>query len=165
MTLNTTSKIVSKYETSTPARSRAVNCVLVDHLRAKGWSVQAAAAYLGVSRQRLYAVFADSDRIRLWECAIAGMPLCTPAIEKSLKKHRNQNAVATQAPPSVLYPFAVGDVVVCDKYAGIADEGDEGTISAIRGAASAPEMLVQMPGGEDWFALHLFNDYFLTTGR
>ena len=139
--------------------------MLRDYLRVKGWSVQAAAAYLGVSRQRLYAVFADSDRIRLWECAIAGMPPFSSKIAQTLKASRLYKAKPIKPPSAILYKFTVGDVIVCDKYAGIADEGDEGTISGIRGSANSPDILVHMPGGQDWFAFDLFNDYFLTNGK
>jgi hypothetical protein len=62
-------------------------------------------------------------------------------------------------------PFSVGDVVVCDKYAGIADDGDEGAITAIRATNQGQEIEVSMPGGTDWFPLSIFHAHFLTTGR
>ena len=165
MTTPKTSAIVSKCETRDATQPNRIHCVLRDALRAKGWSVQAAAAYLGVSRQRLYSVFADSSRARLWECAIAGMPVCTPALTPSLKKRTARPAYLAKTALLAHYPFAVGDVVVCDKYVGFADDGDEGVIAQIRGATDMPELLVRMPGGEDWFGLDTFNAHFLTTGR
>ncbi|SFV03086.1 hypothetical protein SAMN04489707_11131 [Paenacidovorax caeni] len=68
---------------ATPPKPRTG--ALADKLRLKGWSMSSAALYLGVSRQRLYTVFADPGRARLWDCAIEGMPACTPEISQSLQ--------------------------------------------------------------------------------
>jgi hypothetical protein len=135
---------------------------LAAQLREKGWSVRDAAAYLGVSRQRLYSVFADPDRIRLWACAIAGMPDCTPSLKKQLRAARKAKA---PRPRDVAPVFAVGDGVTATAYAGIAEEGDEGTIEEIRGAATSLELRVRMPGGEDWFPVKDFNAVFMTNGK
>jgi hypothetical protein len=138
--------------------------VLATRLREKGWSVRDAADYLGVSRQRLYAVFADPDRIRLWACAIAGMPACTPEL-KALVKQARQSRPKLAKPRYAAPVFAVGDHVAATGYAGIAEEGDEGTIEAIRGPADALELRVRMPGGEDWFPIADFNQVFMTNGK
>jgi hypothetical protein len=136
---------------------------LATHLREKGWSVRDAADYLGVSRQRLYSVFADPDRIRLWACAIAGMPDCTPSLKKQLLSARKAKAPSKSR--DVAPVFAVGDGVTATAYAGIAEEGDEGTIEEIRGAAVSLELRVCMPGGEDWFPIEDFNAVFMTNGK
>lgn len=135
---------------------------LATRLREKGWSVRDAADYLGVSRQRLYSVFADPDRKRLWACAIAGMPDCTPSLKKQL--HSARKAKAPQ-PRDVAPVFTVGDGVTAIAYAGIAEEGDEGTIEEIRGQAATLALLVRMPGGEDWFPIKDFNAVFMTNGK
>jgi hypothetical protein len=138
--------------------------VLATRLREKGWSVRDAADYLGVSRQRLYAVFADPDRIRLWACAIAGMPACTPEL-KALVKQARQSRPKVAKPRYEAPVFAVGDRVAATSYAGIAEEGDEGTIEEIRGQAATLALLVRMPGGEDWFPVKDFNAVFMTNGK
>ena len=151
---------VSNYETSKKSGRQRVNCVLADKLHEKGWSVRAAAQYLGVSRQRLYSVFANSDHARLWDCAISGMPAFTADMQISMTRPRKK-----KAPKHDAQPFSVGDVVVCDKYAGIADDGDEGTITGLRSTKLGQEIEVSMPGGMDWFPLAQFHAHFLTTGR
>lgn len=143
---------------------------LAQILRDKGWSVRDAADYLGVSRQRLYSVFADPNRVRLWACAIAGMPPCSPEIKGALSSNRKAKAMPRPSPsprPALqMRPeFEVGDVVVATKYAGIADEGGEGTIAAMRGHKASLELLVQAPDGEDWFLVKDFHAFFATTGR
>ena len=158
---------VSKYETTSKLSSTAAVKSLTDKLRDKGWTVRDAALYLGVSRQRLYSVFADREHERLWDCAIQGMPRCSPALAKEIKALRLHQPASKPIKKNSLssYQFAIGDVVVCDHYAGIADDGDEGVIADIRQAGKEPEILVRMPEGEDWFSLSLFHKHFLTTGR
>ncbi|KLR57299.1 helix-turn-helix transcriptional regulator [Diaphorobacter sp. J5-51] len=142
---------------------------LAQALRDKGWTVRDAAEYLGVSRQRLYSVFADPARPRLWGCAVAGMPACTPEIKLALKTGRKAKPKPAPAPPRPVAEqrpeFEVGDVVMATKYAGIAEEGEEGVIAALRGAQVNLELLVQMPDGEDWFPVKDFHACFATTGR
>ena len=152
---------VSNCETSKKSGRQRVNCVLADKLQEKGWSVQAAAQYLGVSRQRLYSVFANSERARLWECAISGMPAFNADMRLNTPQARKKRA----RKPHDTLPFSVGDTVVCDKYAGIADDGDEGKITSIRTSTQGLEVEVSMPGGVDCFPLAQFHAYFLTTGR
>lgn len=149
----------------------ALDTPLLAALRDKGWTVRDAAEYLGVSRQRLYSVFADPTRPRLWQCAIAGMPTCTQEIKLALRDKRKAKAKAKPAPRPVMGErpgsppeFEVGDCVMATKHAGIADEGEEGVIAALRGAKASLELLVQMPEGEDWFPVALFHEYFSTTG-
>ena len=60
--------------------------------------------------------------------------------------------------------FEVGDVVMCTKHAGIAEEDVEGHIAGLRGKDASLEMLVVMPDGEDWFPRNLFHGHFATTG-
>ena len=142
---------------------------LLDKLRLKGWTIKDAALYLGVSRQRLYSVSSNPSHDKLWDCAVDGIPTCSDTLKRDLRQvsvNRSRKAKNT-APKSILrsYSFDVGDLVVCDKYAGIADFGDEGAIAGLREANTTVEILVSMPGGEDWFSLNQFNEFFLTTGR
>lgn len=139
---------------------------LANKLRQKGWSITNAALYLGVSRQRLYSVFADPDRVRLWECAIEGMPEFTQQIAESLRslraqKHRPKPALK---PSAQVDEFEVDDEVMCTKYAGIAEEDAHGHIAGLRGSDAKLEILVVMPDGRDWFPRSLFYEHFATTG-
>ncbi len=166
MSQEKTPSFVSNDKTPTSAQQQRAGGVLAARLREKGWSIRDAADYLGVSRQRLYAVFADPGRARLWECAIAGMPACTPHIAQTLKAARKKAAKpvqekARQAPPE----FEIGDVVVATKHAGIAEEGEEGVIAGLRGAKETLTLLVRMAGGEDWFAVSNFHAFFATNGK
>ena len=142
---------------------------LAQILRNKGWSVRDAAEFLGVSRQRLYSVFADTNRARLWSCAVAGMPQCSPEIKAALKARRKAVAKPKPSrPPRPTAPprpeFEVGDGVMASKYAGIAEEGHEGFIAALRGQQKDLQILVRMPAGEDWFPVKDFHEFFATTG-
>lgn len=155
---------VSNYVTLTSTPQRRAGGFLAARLRDKGWSIRDAADYLGVSRQRLYTAFDDPNRARLWECAIQGMPACTAVLKGELKalrlkKPRPAPRVTLQAPA-----FEVGDEVVVTKYAGIAEEDEAGFIAGLRGAKDQQEILVSMPGGEDWFPLADFHAHFATTG-
>lgn len=167
MSQEQTPSFVSNYKTHTSAQQQRAGGVLAARLREKGWSIRDAADYLGVSRQRLYAVFADPGRARLWECAIAGMPACTPDIAKALKVARKKAAKLVpgkkvlDAPPE----FEVGDMVVATKHAGIAEEGEEGVIAGLCGAKETLTLLVRMAGGEDWFAVSDFHTFFATNGK
>ena len=148
------------------AQGQRAGGVLAARIRDKGWSIRDAADYLGVSRQRLYAVFADPGRARLWECAISGMPACTPHIAQALKAARKKvvkpaEGKAQETPPE----FEIGDVVVATKHAGIAEEGEEGVIVALCGAKGTLTLLVRMPSGEDWFAVSDFHAFFATNGK
>ena len=157
---------VSNYKTHPQAQQQRAGGVLAARIREKGWSIRDAADYLGVSRQRLYAVFADPGRARLWECAIAGMPACTPQMAKVLKAARKN---ATKPVPGKTFDsppeFEVGDVVVATKHAGIAAEGEEGVIAGLRGDKASLTVLVQMAGGEDWFAVSDFHAFFAANGK
>lgn len=166
MTPTPTSPFVSNDKTPAPAQQPRAGGVLAARLRDKGWSIRDAADYLGVSRQRLYAVFADPGRARLWECAIAGMPACTPHIAQTLKAARKKAAKPAQAKAQEAPPeFEIGDVVVATKHAGIAEEGEEGVIVALRGTKETLTLLVRMPSGEDWFAVSDFHAFFATNGK
>ena len=138
--------------------------LLATRLRDKGWSIKDAAQYLGVSRQRLYTVFDDPSRARLWECAIAGIPACTTEIKAALKADRDRKP---RPPPRVRLvgsEFEVGDEVMATKHAGIGDEGMTGVILALRGEKASLQLLIRMDDGEDWFPLKDFHDFFATTG-
>ncbi len=130
-----------------------------------------AAQYLGISRQHLYNVAASNDRPHLWDCAVAGMPECTVQIKATLAASRKAVAKPKAKPaakaPVVAQPpeFEVGDLVMATKYAGIAEEGKEGVIAALRGSQASLELLVRMPDGEDWFPVKDFHACFATTGR
>ena len=111
-------------------------------------------------------MFADPGRARLWECAIAGMPTCTHEVAKALKAARKKAAKPAQAKAQEAPPeFEIGDVVIATKHAGIAEEGEEGVIVALRGTKETLTLLVQMAGGEDWFAVSDFHDFFATNGK
>lgn len=135
-------------------------------LRQKGWSIRDAADYLGVSRQRLYSVFADPCRARLWECAVAGIPACTAEMAQALKEARRARPrPVSRAKPAEPPAFEIGDGVIAVDYTGIAEEGEEGWIGGIRGAKDRLELLVRMPRGEDWFGLADFGEVFMTNGK
>lgn len=154
---------MSKYKTNTSIQHQPTPPNLHERLRAKGWSIRDAALYLGVSRQRLYSVFADSNPPRLWGAAIQGIPVCTAKIKAALKLER-VSIEKQEKPLSPVFTFAVGDEVIADKYAGIAEEGDRGWIEGIRGSGKSLELLVRMPDGEDWFPIKDFHEFFLTSG-
>ncbi|BEU98864.1 hypothetical protein ACDW_45700 (plasmid) [Acidovorax sp. DW039] len=143
---------------------------MAERLRAKGWSIRDAAQYLGVSRQRLYTVFDDPGRARLWECAIAGMPVCTAQIKEELRASRKASAQAKPkhvAPPSEHPPeFEPGDKVIAIRSSGLADEDEEALIVSVRGTKKAGDLaiLVQGPSGEDWLPEKDFHHYFSSTG-
>lgn len=140
---------------------------LAERIRSKGWSIIDAADYLGVARQTLYSVFRDPQRPRLWECAIAGMPACTPALKKSLRDERKLQRAQRQAlRPSAapVQEFEIGDEVVCAEPTGFCDEGERGEIKATRPAGGSVEILVCMPDGEDWFPKNLFYKHFQPIG-
>lgn len=149
--------------TPLPGAKQRAGGHLANKLRQKGWSITNAALYLGVSRQRLYSVFADPGRARLWECAIQGMPEFTQVAE-SLQSLRAQRPRQTQKPSAQVDEFEVGDEVMCTKYAGIAEEDAQGHIAGLRGSDSKLEILVAMPDDSDWFPRSLFYEHFATTG-
>ena len=135
--------------------------LLAAKLRHKGWSISSAALYLGVSRQRLYMVFDDPGRARLWDCAIEGLPEFTPQIAEALRAQRPK---VVPKPAVHIEEFEVGDVLMCTKYAGIAEEDARGHIAQLRGSGATLEILVVMPDGQDWFPRALFYEHFATTG-
>lgn len=154
---------VSNCLTRQGAYQRRAGGLLAARLREKGWSIRDAADYLGVSRQRLYSVFEDPGRARLWDCAVAGIPQCTQEISQELKALRKNRV----KPPRTHFnapEFEIGDEVMATRYAGIADEGEAGLIAGLRGQNAELEILVRMPDGEDWFPKADFHDYFATTG-
>ncbi len=156
--------MVSKYLTQQLQQKPRAGGFLATRLRDKGWNIRDAAEYLGVSRQRLYDVFGDPGRARLWECAIAGMPECTAEIVQALKEARSKRPKPV---PRVKIPtteFEAGDLVMATKHAGICDEGMEGWIAGLRGGGSSLEILVRVPDDEDWFPEKLFHEFFATTG-
>ena len=143
---------------------------LMTELKQKHWQMVDAAFFLGVSRQRLYSALDDPRRARIWDLAITGLPECSDQLARDIRKLRldrrkNASPSPAAAPTSADYGYRVGDVVMAIAYAGIAEDGDEGWIVGIKGATSAPEMLVRMPQGEDWFPLADFERYFVTTGK
>ena len=165
-TTATTPESVSKYETharhchTPPANSLALQ------LREKGWSIRDAADYLGVSRQRLYSVFANPSPARLWQCAVSGIPVCTAAIAQSLRDQRRQRIRQRPAAQSHLPSINVGDGVCALTYVGsIADEGDEGWIVGLRGSSKQLELQIRLSGGEDWFPLSDFHQMFALNGK
>ncbi len=141
---------------------------LAERLRTKGWSIRDAAQYLGVSRQRLYTVFEDPGRARLWECAIAGIPQCTQQIKEELRtaraaklKLKPVREVPVQRPE-----FEVGDEVVAIRSSGLAEEDERAHIVRLRGSQQTKDLqlLVQGPEGEEWLPEKTFRYYFESTG-
>lgn len=164
MTPSRTPSKVSNCLTQEKGQRPRAGGVLGSRLRDKGWSMSNAALYLGVSRQRLYMVFADPGRARLWDCAIEGLPACTREIVQSLQALRTRRPKAAPRPVVHVEEFELGDVVMCTKYAGIADEDAEGYVGGVRGSGASLEILVVMPDGQDWFPRSLFYDHFASTG-
>ena len=165
MSTSQNTRTVSNGLTTTGAR-RLAGGALANRLRDKGWTVRDAADYLGVSRQRLYMVFNDPGRARLWDCAIRGMPQCTPEISRLLNEARKKRARAVPPKPAAnLVEFEIGDIIKSVKHTGIADEDVEGHIGGLRGDDKALEILVVMPEGKDWFPRKDFYEYFSATGR
>ena len=141
---------------------------LAERLRTKGWSIRDAAQYLGVSRQRLYTVFEDPGRARLWECAIAGIPQCTQQIKEELRTAR---AAKLKLKPVREVPverpeFEVGDEVVAVRSSGLADEDQRAHIVRLRGSQQTKDLqlLVQGPEGDEWLPEKTFRYYFESTG-
>ena len=141
---------------------------LAERLRTKGWSIRDAAQYLGVSRQRLYTVFEDPGRARLWECAIAGIPQCTQQIKEELRTAR---AAKLKLKPVREVPverpeFEIGDEVVAVRSSGLADEDQRAHIVRLRGSQQTKDLqlLVQGPEGEEWLPEKTFRYYFESTG-
>ena len=141
---------------------------LAERLRTKGWSIRDAAQYLGVSRQRLYTVFEDPGRARLWECAIAGIPQCTQQIKEELRTAR---AAKLKLKPVREVPverpeFEIGDEVVAIRSSGLADEDQRAHIVRLRGSQQTKDLqlLVQGPEGEEWLPEKTFRYYFESTG-
>ena len=141
---------------------------LAERLRTKGWSIRDAAQYLGVSRQRLYTVFEDPGRARLWECAIAGIPQCTQQIKEELRTAR---AAKLKLKPVREVPvdrpeFEIGDEVVAVRSSGLADEDERAHIVRLRGSQQTKDLqlLVQGPEGEEWLPEKTFRYYFESTG-
>ena len=162
---------MSKYKTPENRAGLAKIVDLTTLLREKRWNISNAAAYLGVSRQRLYAVFADPRRIRLWECAVDGMPVCTAAIAGALRKERKsrqpvarEHSADRASKPQL--EVEENDVVVSTRHVGdIAVEGDEGWIAEVRIRGRTVDLHVCMPRGSDWFSLADFHRLFITNGR
>ena len=141
---------------------------LAERLRTKGWSIRDAAQYLGVSRQRLYPVFEDPGRARLWECAIAGIPQCTQQIKEELRIAR---AAKLKLKPVREVPverpeFEIGDEVVAIRSSGLAEEDERAHIVRLRGSQQTKDLqlLVQGPEGEEWLPEKTFRYYFESTG-
>lgn len=155
---------MSKYLTQQLQQKPRAGGFLATRLRDKGWNIRDAAEYLGVSRQRLYDVFGDPGRARLWECAIAGMPECTAEIVQALKEARSKRPKPVPREKITAVGFEVGDVVMATKHAGICEEDVQGWIAGLRGSGSSLEILVRVPDDEDWFPEKLFHEFFATTG-
>ena len=141
---------------------------LAERLRTKGWSIRDAAQYLGVSRQRLYTVFEDPGRARLWECAIAGIPQCTPQIKEELRTARTAKQKLKPIREVVVErpEFEVGDEVLAIRSSGLAEEDERAHIVRLRGSQQTKDLqlLVQGPEGEEWLPEKTFRYYFESTG-
>ncbi len=60
--------------------------------------------------------------------------------------------------------FELGDVVMCTKYAGIAEEDEKGHVGGLKGSDQDLKILVVMPNGQDWFPREIFHNHFAVTG-
>lgn len=140
---------------------------------AKGWTVRDAAKFWGVSRQRLYQVFKQEAPALLWDCAARGLPEASPqmlalANSRATEKpgrvppiQKSTNNRITQASG-----YALGDVLMAATYVGeIADEGEEGVITAIKRSGNLWTFLVRFDRGEDWFPEALICACMAPTGR
>lgn len=162
---------VSNYLTPTLGAKRAPSAALKSAIRDKSWTVRDAADYLEVSRQRLYSAIADKHRARFWDLAILNLPMCSEAIRNELalaraankrKRHKRANAKALPKPQT--HSIDVDDYVVAISYAGIAEEGDQGCVIAVRGHGAWREYQVETTSGQRWFSQDEFDDHFQTTG-
>lgn len=152
--------------TQTPMLGKRSGGLLAQRLRSKGWSIRDAAQYLGVSRQRLYTVFDDPGRARLWECAIAGIPQCTPEIKAQLYAVRKAKPKPLPRASEPRPEFEIGDKVQAIAFSDIAEEDQYAVIVRLRGSKKTEDLaiLVQGPGGEGWYPEKDFHAYFATTG-
>lgn len=162
---------VSNNWTVALASKRASPASLKSIIHDKGWTMRDAADYLEVSRQRLYSALANKQRPRFWDISIQNLPICTQAIKNELaleragrKRKRPKKSKPSGASDSGNHQVEVDDCVVAISYAGIAEEGDQGWVTSVRGAGASREIEVQMPDGRRWFSLAEFDDYFQTTG-
>lgn len=165
--MSSSEKTVNLSNRLTPATAvkKRAGGLLAEKLRQKGWSITSAALYLGVSRQRLYSVFADPGRARLWSCAVEGIPHFSPQIAELLKSLRSQRVKQKNTLSKIDYKeFELGDVVMCTKYAGIAEEDEKGHVGGLKGSDQDLKILVVMPNGKDWFPREIFHNHFSVTG-
>lgn len=146
---------------------------LQELILAKGWTIQAAARFLGVSRQRLYQVFKQDAPAGLWVCAVRGLPEASPQLlalaTTSRPKKPGQRLHASNPVHNRIAKaggYTRGDVLIASSYIGeIADEGDEGVIRDIKRVGNFWTFLVRFQRGEDWFPDSYLNDYMAPTGQ
>lgn len=175
-----------------PARARRQTSPLAQRIRAKGWTIRDAARYLGVSRSRLYEVFRDPTRPRLWVCAISGLPrygrhvaaelLAIPDpeaadavrdtapndLEAKSTPMRAGNGTYDPGPSSDSDPnggLAVGDIVIATRNYKAINEGDEGVIEGFESLRDERLILVATPNTSLRLTEDSFFDIFAETGR
>lgn len=150
-------------------------------LKEKGWTILDAAQFLDVSRQYLYSNFDDPGRPRLLDCAILGLPQCTPELAKQLKAIRDQ--FKSQRPKSakaskpilgskaelqnVVGILEVGAGVSAIKYVGeMAEEGAEGWVRRIFRHGDVVTYSIEFPSvGTEDFPEAFVEEFFVENGK
>lgn len=150
-------------------------------LREKGWTIQDAAQFLDVSRQYLYSNFADPGHPRLLDCAILGLPHCTPELAMELKAVRDElkrQRAKTASPPKVcpgsnpehegtVGILEVGAGVSAIKYVGdLVEEGAEGWVRRVFRVGSTVTYSIEFPGvGAEDFPEAMLQEFFVENGK
>lgn len=164
---------------------------LAEQIRSKGWTIRDAATYLGVSRSRLYEVFAMDEPPRLWTCAVDGMPkyavkaqqevlrlranhvprsrspserpaLQDPAEIEHAYSHVDEDFVA---PPEVASGLEVGDIVIAIARLQMVEPGEEAVITGFEELGEVRLILVQTDTHQIRVVESVFFDFFVETGR
>lgn len=142
-------------------------------IQTKGWNISDAARFWGISRQRLYQVFAQTTPALLWQCAAEGLPVHSPALVKLAKTrptkkpgHIKPGAGPVRNLVTRAAGYTLHEILVTTSEIGeIATEGEEGTLSEIKRDGNYWRFLVRFERGEDWFSDYDLNNYMASTGR
>lgn len=162
--------------------SRLSKRALEGLLKEKGWTILDAAQFLDVSRQYLYSNFDDPRRPRLLDCAIRGLPQCSPEIAQELKAARDKLKSRKSKPATASKPKSgsstdlgesvegilnVGAGVSALKYVGqMAEEGDEGWVRRIFRVDDTLTYSIEFPGvGTEDFPENLVQEFFVENGK
>ena len=164
--------------------SRLSKRALEGLLKEKGWTILDAAQFLDVSRQYLYSNFDDPRRPRLLDCAILGLPRCSPEIAQELKAARDRlksqkpkpakrtsgstpNAASSPDSENVAGILEIGAGVSALKYVGkMAEEGAEGWVRRIFRVGDILTYSIEFPGvGTEDFPESLVKEFFVENGK